>query len=251
MTSVAPDWVLATFVMFCRIGACLMLMPGFSSSRVPPNVRLFIALAVTLALTPLLSGEFDKRVSNAGPGALLLILASELTVGAFIGFLGRIFFAALETIGSAIAMAIGLSSPLTASPEEDDVLPSVVALINLGATLLFFLTDLHWEVLRGLIDSYVALPVAGEFNARLDLVQVSDCLSKSFWLTLQIGSPFIVYSLIVNLMVGLIGKLTPQIPVYFISGPAVIGGGLFLLYATSRQFLELFTTGFSAWLSRG
>ena len=50
----APDTVLLVFLLFCRIGGCLMLMPGFSSARVPVQVRLFIAVAVTLALTPLL-----------------------------------------------------------------------------------------------------------------------------------------------------------------------------------------------------
>src|SRR5690606_31883263 len=48
------DAVLSTFLLFCRIGGCLMLMPGFASPRVPAQIRLFIAIAVTLALAPLL-----------------------------------------------------------------------------------------------------------------------------------------------------------------------------------------------------
>ncbi|WOJ88662.1 flagellar biosynthesis protein FliR [Methylocapsa polymorpha] len=251
MTAVGTNAVLAAFVMFCRIGACLMLMPGVSSPRIPANVRLFIAFAVTLALTPLFSGVIEKRLIGAAPTALILILFTELVIGALIGFLGRIFFGALETLGSAIATAIGLASPLATSIDEAEPLPAVATLLTLGATMLFFLTDLHWEVLRGLIDSYAAIPVSGEFNAQFALVQVSDCLSKSFFLALRISSPFIVYSLIVNLAVGLAAKLTPQIPIYFITAPGVIAGGLFLLYATCKQFLELFTAGFSAWLSTG
>ncbi len=117
--------------------------------------------------------------------------------------------------------------------------------------MLFFLTDLHWEVLRGLIASYAALPVSGELNMQFSLVQVSDSLSKSFLLALRIGSPFIVYSLVVNLAVGLAAKLTPQIPIYFITVPAVLTGGLLLLYATCKPALELFITGFSGWLATG
>lgn len=172
-------------------------------------------------------------------------------VGTLIGFLGRTYFGALETIGSVIAMAIGLSSPLSPSTNDNDPLPSIVALITLGATMLFFLTDLHWEVLRGLIASYAALPVSGELNMQFSLVQVSDSLSKSFLLALRIGSPFIVYSLVVNLAVGLAAKLTPQIPIYFITVPAVLTGGLLLLYATCKPALELFITGFSGWLATG
>jgi flagellar biosynthesis protein FliR len=251
VTVIGTNVVLAAFVLFCRIGACLMLMPGFSSPRIPANVRLFIAFAITLALTPLLSGAIEKRLNDAAPTAIVLILASELLIGALIGFLGRIFFGALETLGFAIATAIGVASPLTASTDENEPLPAIVALITLGATVLLFVTDLHWEVLRGLVESYFALPVSGEFNVQFNLMQVSLCLTKSFFLALRISSPFIVYSLIVNLAIGLAAKLTPQIPVYFITVPGVIAGGLFLLYATCKQFLELFNAGFSAWLATG
>ena len=49
MSAITSDTILLVFLAFCRIGGCLMLMPGFASSRVPVNVRLFIAIAVTSA----------------------------------------------------------------------------------------------------------------------------------------------------------------------------------------------------------
>ena len=42
-----------------------MLAPGFSSSQIPVQIRLFVALAVTLSLTPLLSTGFRPRRSAA------------------------------------------------------------------------------------------------------------------------------------------------------------------------------------------
>jgi hypothetical protein len=61
------------------------------------------------------------------------------------------------------------------------------------------------------------LPVSGIFDAQFDLVQVTDCLTKSFLISLRISSPFITYALITNFVIGLAGKLVPQIPLYFIS----------------------------------
>ena len=46
--------VLAVFAAFCRVGGCIMVLPGFSSFRVPVQVRLFLALGLSMALTPLL-----------------------------------------------------------------------------------------------------------------------------------------------------------------------------------------------------
>ena len=52
-------------------------------------------------------------------------------------------------------------------------------------------------------------------------------------------------------MVGIANKLTPQIPVYFISIPMVLAGGFFLLYFTIGESLRLFMMGFMGWLARG
>lgn len=251
MTAIASDTILSAAVLFCRIGTCLMLMPGFSSRRVPVNVRLFVAIAVTLALMPILGERMDTRLSNAMPATLFLLLGSEVAVGALIGLLGRIFFAALETLGNVIAMAIGLSSPLGGPTDDHEPQPSVVSLVTLAATALFFVTELHWEVLRGLAASYAALPATRRFDSQFGLVELADTLTLAFRLSLRISSPFIVYALIVNLAVGLAGRLVPQIPIYFVTVPAVLCGGLFLLYTTCTPFLEMFVTGFSAWLATG
>jgi len=243
--------VLSVFLLFCRIGTCLMLMPGFSSDRVPVNIRLFLVLSVTLALTPLLSADVQPILTHATPIDLAKLILSEIVIGLLIGFLGRIFFAALETLASAIAMGIGLTSALGAPIDEMEPLPAISTLITLAATTLLFVMDLHWEMLRGLVASYQALPVANGFGTQFGLVQIADCLSKSFFLALRVSSPFIVFTIIVNFAVGLTNKLTPQIQIYFISTPFAVAGGLFLLYFTGKQFLELFMSGFDIWLRFG
>jgi flagellar biosynthesis protein FliR len=148
-------------------------------------------------------------------------------------------------------MSIGLTSVLAGPIEENEPLPAIATLITLTATALIFFTDLHWEVLRGLVASYSALPVSGLFDARFDLVQVSDCLTKSFLVSLRISSPFIVYALIINFAIGLAGKLAPQIPLYFITVPAIIAGGLLLFCTICEPFMQIFNAAFSTWLAEG
>jgi flagellar biosynthetic protein FliR len=52
-------------------------------------------------------------------------------------------------------------------------------------------------------------------------------------------------------MVGIANKLVPQIPVFFISMPFVLAGGLLLLYFTIGEALRLFMAAFVAWLTTG
>ena len=46
--------VLALFAAFCRVGGCFMLLPGFSSARLSLQIRLFLAVAVSIAILPIL-----------------------------------------------------------------------------------------------------------------------------------------------------------------------------------------------------
>ena len=251
MTAIGPEVVLATFLLFCRIGACLMVMPGFSSPRIPMRVRLFVAIAVTLGLAPLLVAKVQAALPPGdSPAVVLGLIGSETLVGAIIGLMGRMFFLALQFAGASITMLVGLSNTADAMIEETEPVAAITSLITLTAVVLLFVTDLHWEVVRALVESYAAVPVAVPLPAKFGLIKLVDALADSFLLALRISAPFIVYSLTINLMFGILGKLTPQIPVYFISIPFVLAGGGVILYFTSSELLQMFMSGFSAWLAR-
>jgi len=243
------DNVLATFIVFCRIGACLMLVPGFSSVILPPQVRLFVALVTTFALTPILIAILQPLTQNAAPMTLALLICSELVVGSVIGLGGRVFFLALQTMATVMASSVGLSNIPGTPVGDTDPAPALVPLIMASVTTLFFLTDQHWQVLRGLMNSYDVWQPGERLSGEMALNQVASRLSEAFVLTLRITSPFIVYSVIVNFAIGLVNKLTPAIPVYFISVPFVMFGGFLLLYLTSDELLTQFMLGVSSWLA--
>jgi flagellar biosynthetic protein FliR len=248
---IPPETILAAFLLFCRIGGCLMLMPGFSSSRIPVHVRLFIAMSVTLALCPVLLPAINSAVPSLEPPVVMRLIFSETLTGTLIGLIGRLFYMALQFMATAAAQLAGFN-PIGGAPIEDaEPVPALATFITLTATVLLFVLDQHWEILRALVASYAVLPVSEPLVSALGLARLADAFSSTFLLALQISSPFIVYTLIINLMVGIASKLVPQIPVYFISIPFVLGGGLLLLYFTIGEALRLFMTGFIAWLTNG
>jgi flagellar biosynthetic protein FliR len=247
----APETFLAVFLIFCRVGGCLLVVPGFSSVRIPAQIRLFIALAVTLALSPMLIGRFQAGLKDQLPVVTLWWILSEMLTGFLIGLLGRMFFLALQTMTTAIAMAIGFGAIPGAPIEEVEPMSALGSLIMMVATSLIFLSDLHWELFRGLIASYARLPPGESFGAQLALVQLADQITAAFVLALRISSPFVAYSVIVNLALGITNKLTPTIPVYFLATPFVLVGGFFILYFLFNEFMLLFMAGFASWLTRG
>src|SRR5690606_13881237 len=125
---------------------------------------------------------------------------------------------------------------------------TVTTLFMTTAVTLMFVTDQHWVLVRGLVDSYTAVPPGRGIDVQLNLIEVTDQLTAVFFLVLRIGAPFLVYSILINFAVGLTNKLTPQIPVYFIAMPFVTAGGLFLLYFAIVEFMGVFIGAFGTWL---
>ncbi len=251
MTGPLSDTVLLIFLLFCRIGGCLMLTPGFSSPRVPVQIRLFIAMAATLALAPVLLPVLKSFVFRPALSTTLVLILGETLTGGSIGLLVRIYFMALQFMAAALANFVGFYGFPEMAVEDSEPNAALAALITMSATVLFFIGDLHWEVLKGIVQSYAALPLQGPLIVELGLARLVETTAEAFLLTLQIASPFVVYALAVNLAFGLLNKLTPQIPVYFVSLPFVIAGGLLLIYFVAGEFLSFFMVAVESRLIRG
>lgn len=235
--------VLAAFLAFCRIGACFMLVPGFSSMRIAAHVRLFVAIAVTWALLAHLWEEIVPFVDRSAD-AMLALIASELLIGATIGMVTRLYTLALQFAGSVIAMTGGFGGMAGSSVDEAEPQAPLTVIITTSALLLLFALDFHHEVLKALISSYEVAPMGRFFDAQGALIDITDTVSQSFYLTLRLASPFIAYGILANLAIGFVNKLAPQIPVYFVSLPFIIVGALTLLYFGIGIMLSLFGDGF-------
>lgn len=251
MTALAQDSVFAAFLVFCRIGGCLMLAPGIGGRHIPMRVRLFLALALALSFVPLLMGEVAPKVRAAGPGGLVLMVIAESATGAIIALLARFYFAALQFVASFIAQAVGVAGMPGVSMDDDEALPTLASLIAFSALALLFISDLHLELVRGLFENYARVPPGSLFNTRLTLVDLVDQLTAAFLVALRLASPFVLYAVVANFAVGLINRLTPQIPVSFIAGPFLTAGGLLLLYASIEPLLSAFLMAFGQWLKGG
>ncbi len=244
-----PAIVFATPLLFCRIGACLMIAPGVSGSQIPAQIRLFAAVGATLALAPAL---LDKtKVGGLDPIGMSRLIVGELLAGAVIGVLARLFFSALETLAFASATLLSLANPFGVEVDQSQQSPPLATLITLGATTMIFVADLHWQIVIALIDSYRAIPFGSGFDARHSLAEIADVLGQSFLVAIRVASPFFLYSVIANFGMALINRVTPQIAIFFIAPPFIVAGGIFLLYLTIRGQVSEFMAAFSSWLGSG
>jgi flagellar biosynthetic protein FliR len=239
--------VLAVFLVFCRIGGCVLAMPGFSSARVPGMLRVFVAGGLSIAVLPVLWDTVYPAVSNPGATYIGLIF-SESLIGVMYGLLARFYTLGLQFAANIIATMVGYSSPGGMDIVEDSSETSLSGFITFAGMMILFIMDFHHIVFRALIDSYTTMPFGGIADMRANLISLTDTLESTTYIMLRLASPFIIYSIMFNVSIGFINKLAPQIPVYFISTPYMLLGGLFLFYfsvaALISQYAQFFPSVF-------
>ncbi len=248
----ASDEIWRAALVFARVGAIVMLIPGIGETYVPPRVRLAFALLLTLALTPVLASGLPALPPTMG-GMVGWILR-ELIIGLMIGSVMRIFLSALGVAGEVVALQSTLSFAQTANPMQAQPGTTLAAFLTLLGVVLIFATDLHHLFIAGIAGSY-RLITPGEPLMMGDAAELAiRTVADSFSLGVQLAAPVIVFGLIFNLAAGLVGRVMPQFQIFFAAAPLNILLGL-SVFALSlgvlgmvfidryRAFLQLFAGG--------
>lgn len=221
-----------------------MLLPGLSSERIAPAQRLMFAIALTVCLFPVVG---ERIANDAGHSGTLLLIAREVMAGLYLGFLVRIFYLALEFTAVAMANYAGYGAVFVQAIDDNRSTAPISELVTLTCTALFFVSDLHVSILILIRESYVT-PFPLPFGNDGDLTLLQAAFSRSFLLALQISAPLLVYSLIINFAFGVLNRLVPQIPIYFVSVPFVMVGGLLILLQGEQTLVSAFMAAVASWI---
>lgn len=218
------DQVWAGALIFARIGAILLTLPGIGESYVPPRIRLSLALVVSLALWPVIGDTLPPLPASLG--AMVGWILREVITGLMIGMLLRAFTTALGTAGEIVSLQTTLSFAQTANPLQAQPGTTIAAFLTLFGTTLIFATNTHHLFIAGLVGSYELVAPArplltGDF-ASLAVKTVGD----SFLLGVQLAAPVLVFALIFNLASGLVARVMPQFQVFFAAAPLSVLLGL-------------------------
>lgn len=236
----------AFLLVFTRIGTAVMLMPGFGSQQVPESIRLTFALALSFILTPTLS-EF-LPAEPAEVSVLFMLLASEVLIGVFMGMVPRIFISALQTAGTVLSMVAGMSNMFIQDPIAEQQSSLFTTYLGLMALTIVFVTNTHHLMLVALVDSYSLFPPVGGPPIADMSDSMARMISASFAMGVQLSTPLIISGLAYYLGLGILGRLMPQLPVFFFGMPIQIALQLYLLMIVLTSMMMVFMSYFQAGL---
>jgi flagellar biosynthetic protein FliR len=230
----------ATFMLvFARIGAMVMLLPGLGESNIPVRIKLAIALLLTLIILPLhrLAYHVDLQVSL---NPLLVLMVHEIVIGVVLGATARVTLAALQVAGSVIAQQMGLGFVTSVDPTQGQQGLLIGNFLTLLGITLLFATDSHHLVIAALNDSYNIFS-PGEMMPSGDVAALATrAFAAAFKIGMQLAAPFVVFGLVFNLGLGVLARLMPQMQVYFVGVPLAILAGFLILAAVIAAMMGTF-----------
>jgi flagellar biosynthetic protein FliR len=219
-----PAEVYGAGLVFARVGALVMLMPGVGETAVPPRVRMAFAFLLALALYPVVRAALPPIPSTVGGLASQVII--EVLIGLGIGSLLRLFLSALTVAGEIISIQTTLAFAQTANPLQAQPTPTLGTFLTLIGVTLIFATDLHQLFIAAIAKSY-ALFSPGKPPPMGDFVTLAvRTTGSTFSLGVQLAAPVIVFSLIFNIAAGLVGRAMPQFQIFFVATPLTVLLGL-------------------------
>lgn len=217
----------ATLWVMLRIGAMLMAMPMVGTRAVPARVRGMLAVALSVALAPVLP---PVPAWNGFDAATVLTIARELAVGVTIGFLLRLILEAGAMAGELVAQGTGLAFAQMSDPLRGGSSGVVGQWFYLLFGLLFFASNGHLALISLLVESYRTLPIGTALpdpHAMASLVPT--LFLQVFRGALSLALPLTVAMLAVNLAFGVLARAAPALNPIQLGLPTALLLGLFLL----------------------
>ncbi|WJV52171.1 flagellar biosynthetic protein FliR [Prodigiosinella aquatilis] len=234
------SWLNQFFWPLVRILALLSTAPIFNERSVSRRVKVGLALFITILVAPYLPPNNTPILSAAG----VWLLMQQILIGAALGLSMQLAFAAIRLSGEIIGLQMGLSFATFFDPSGGPNMPVISRLMNLLAILLFLTFNGHLWLISLLADSFHTLPISAtpvNSNAFLALAKAGGLI---FSHGLMLALPLITLLLTINMTLGFLSRMAPQLTIFVIGFPITLLSGIitvgFLILLISPYAEKLF-----------
>jgi flagellar biosynthetic protein FliR len=224
-----------------RIVAWLVVVPPFSTRAVPTAAKVVLALALAMIVPGHTGATVPDDIIALGAEA-----AVQAFVGASLGFVTYLIFAAIQAAGDLIDVFGGFSLAVAYDPLSLTNTSIFGRFYQMLATVLLFVTGAHLIVIGGLMRTFTLLPVGATPHMGDISGTVSTAMGVFFTCAVQIALPLIAVLFFADLGLALMTKVAPQLNAIQLSFPAkialtltVVGLSFAMLPEAMRRLTDL------------
>ena len=216
-------WLAPVFWPFLRVLGMLGSSPVFSIRAIPNRTKVCFAFLVALCAQAGLTGQPLVGLNDANTVGTAV---HEVLVGLAIGFAVRVVFSSLELAGELIGLQMGLNFAMFFDTTSNTQVSAVSRFFGNMAVLLFVAVNGHLMVVMAVVKSFEVFPInhglLQTYN-QLKLYQLgTDLYATALWIAL----PVMGLLLMVNLTLGIVSRIAPQMNIFAFGFPVTLTVGL-------------------------
>ncbi|ABM43902.1 MAG: flagellar biosynthetic protein FliR [Diaphorobacter nitroreducens] len=222
-------WLSPVLWPFLRVLALFTSAPVFSMRVIPVRTRIGLAFLVAVCAQAVLPEQpVISLNSREAAGAVV----QQVGIGLAMGFAVRLVFAAVELAGEIIGLQMGLNFASFFDPASNAQVSAVARFFGNISMLLFVVINGHLMVLMAVVKSFDSFPVGGNFLQAIGQMRLHELGASLFSSALWIALPMIALLLFVNLTLGIISRVAPQMNIYAVGFPVTLTVGMLGITAT-------------------
>ncbi|WP_257984489.1 flagellar biosynthetic protein FliR [Neobacillus cucumis] len=231
-----------------RISCFFITVPVFMSRSIPATFKIGLSFFLAMIVTISTAGPHEIPAFSA---EYVLLIMKEAIVGLGLGFIASILFYSIQLAGTLIDLQSGFAMGAMYDPQSGTNANLTGRLKNVLATLFLLSVDGHHLLIQGILESYQWIPVDAFVPALMDgriSTLILETFKNSLIIAFLLAAPVVFTLFIVDLVLGIIGKTSPQINLMVLGFSLKIGvyylvlfmalPGFFLLL--QRIFTEMF-----------
>ncbi len=215
-----------------RLSGLMLFAPFFGSQSIPPRVKAGLVIAVSALFFPLLYPMLIHLDFSSWPAFVF----GELLIGAALGIATNLVFDAVQMAGQVVSTQMGFSliNILDPQTQVDSTVMSVF--YQTIAMLIFLRLDVHMWLLRALGRSFTLLPPGSVHLSGAFALTAVRAGGVVFALGLQMAAPVLSATFLTDLVLGLLGKASPQAPLMLLGTPVKTLLALSILYLALKYW---------------
>lgn len=221
------DWtsfLSAMTLALVRISGMVAFAPFFSSTAIPMRVKAVFVGALAFLLAPLVATLPGARVSIS-----FSALLGELAVGLVYGLTLTLLNEVLLFAGQIAGLQFSFSLVNLLDPASSIQTPLLGELFQLMGTLVVIAAGLDRIMLASLVRSFRAAPLGTYVVAPATALAIVRAAGGIFLAAVELAAPVLAATMLVEIAVSLLGKLSPQLPVMNLTVPLKTLTGFLML----------------------
>lgn len=213
-----------------RVSCFVFVAPFYGMTNVPGRVKIGLSLFITVILYQVLPRE---NLEYTGMIGYTIIVLKEGITGLLIGFAANICNSIILLAGNMIDTNIGFSMATEYDPTMRTQATVTGNFYNYLVLLLLVATDMHHYILRAFADAFQLIPINGQvFQIEHLTLGMITYMTDLFVIAFRITLPIFASIMILNSVLGIMAKVSPQMNMFAVGMQMKALFGLIILLLT-------------------